>query len=54
MTLFGIDFTNYVELAAMVLFGIGLVLLLVDKNLIKKNIAFAMTDSALYLFLAAK
>ena len=25
MTLFGIDFTNYVELAAMVLFGIGLV-----------------------------
>ena len=54
MTLFGIDFTNYVELAAMILFGIGLVLLLVDKNLIKKNIAFAMTDSAIYLFLAAK
>ena len=54
MTLFGIDFTNYVELAAMILFGIGLVLLLVEKNLIKKNIAFAMTDSAIYLFLAAK
>ena len=35
-----IDLSNYVEL--------------VDKNLIKKNIAFAMTDSALYLFLAAK
>ena len=53
MTLFGIDFTNYVELAAMILFGIGLVLLLVDKNLIKKNIAFAMTDSAIYPSLAA-
>ena len=49
-----IDLSNYVELASMILFGIGLTLLLVDKNLIKKNIAFAMTDSALYLFLAAK
>jgi multicomponent Na+:H+ antiporter subunit C len=49
-----IDLSNYVELASMILFGIGLTLLLVDKNLIKKNIAFAMKDSALYLFLAAK
>ena len=45
---------NYAEVAAMALFGIGLTLLLVDRNLIKKNIAFAMTDSAMYLFLAAK
>ena len=42
------------ELAAIVLFGIGLTLLLVDRNLIKKIIGFSMTDSGMYLFLAAK
>ena len=48
------DFTNYEEIAAMILFGIGLTMLLLDRNLIKKIIAFSMTDSALFLFLAAK
>ena len=48
------NYHNYIEITAMVLFGIGLTLLVLDRNLIKKNIAFAMTDSAMYLFLAAK
>ncbi len=48
------DWHNYEEIAAMVLFGIGFALLVLDRNLIKKNIAFAMTDSGMYLYLAAK
>ena len=46
--------TNYAELAAIILFGIGFTILLIDRNLIKKNIGFAMTDSGMYLYLAAK
>ena len=42
------------EAAAIILFGIGFTLLLVDRNLIKKIIGFSMTDSGMYLFLAAK
>ena len=45
---------NLQEIAAMLLFGIGFTLLLLDRNLLKKIIAFSMTDSAIYLFLAAK
>lgn len=48
------NFTNYEEMAAMILFGIGFTTLLLQKNMIKKIIAFSMTDSAMYLFLAAK
>ncbi len=48
------SFTNFEELAAIALFGIGLTLLLVDRNLIKKIIGFSMSDSGIYLFLAAK
>ena len=47
-------FTNYEEIAAMALFGIGFTLLLLNRNLIKKIIGFSMMDSAIYLFLAAK
>lgn len=45
---------NYEEIAAMILFGIGFTVLLLDRNMIKKIIGFSMTDSAVYLFLAAK
>ena len=45
---------NFVEIAAMMLFGVGLTTLLLHKNLIKKIIGFSMMDSAVYLFLAAK
>ena len=47
-------FTNYEEMAAMVLFGIGFTTLLLNRNMIKKIIGFSMMDSAIYLFLAAK
>ena len=47
-------FTNYEEMAAMILFGIGFTTLLLDRNMIKKIIGFSMMDSAVYLFLAAK
>ena len=46
--------THVAELAAIVLFGIGFTLLLVDRNLVKKIIGFSMTDSGMYLYLAAK
>ena len=45
---------NYVELAAMVLFGIGFTTLLLHKNMIKKIIGFSIMDIAIFLFLAAK
>ena len=48
------DLTNYAEIAAMILFGIGLTLLLLNRNMIKKVIGFSMTDSAVFLYLAAK
>ena len=41
------------EAAALILFGIGFTLLLMDKNLIKKIIGFSMMDSGIYLFLAS-
>ncbi len=41
------------EFTAMVLFGIGFTLLLLDKNLIKKIIGFSMMDTGIYLFLAS-
>ena len=41
------------EVAALVLFGIGFTMLLLDKNLIKKIIGFSMMDSGIYLFLAS-
>ena len=46
--------THIPELAAIILFGIGFTLLLVDRNLVKKIIGFSMTDSGMYLYLAAK
>lgn len=46
--------TNYYEAGAMILFGIGFTVLLLDRNMIKKIIGFSMMDGAIYLFLAAK
>ena len=43
------NFTNYEEMAAMILFGIGFTTLLLHKNMIKKIIGFSMMDSAIYL-----
>lgn len=47
-------FTNYGEVASMILFGIGFCNLLLQKNLIKKIIGMNIMDSAVYLFLALK
>ena len=41
------------ELTALMLFGIGFTLLLMDRNLVKKIIGFSMMDSGIYLFLAS-
>ena len=46
--------TNYVEMSAMVLFGIGFTTLLLHRNMIKKIIGFSIMDNAIFLFLAAK
>lgn len=47
-------FSNYVEMAAMALFGIGFTTLMLHRNMIKKIIGFSMMDSAIFLYLAAK
>ncbi len=45
---------NYGEAVAMILFVIGFMNLLLQKNLIKKIIGLNIMDSAVYLFLAEK
>jgi multicomponent Na+:H+ antiporter subunit C len=42
------------EIAAMILFGIGFINLLLQKNLLRKVIAFNVMDSSVFLFLAAQ
>lgn len=44
---------NYIDVAAMILFGIGFCNLLLQKNLIKKIIGLNIMDTAVYLFLAS-
>ncbi len=46
-------FTNYDEVAAVILFGIGFTMLLLHRNLIKKIIGLNIMDTAVYLFLAS-
>ena len=45
---------NYVEMAAMIVFGIGFTTLLLHRNMIKKIIGFSIMDNSIFLFLAAK
>ena len=47
-------FSNYYELAAIVIFCIGFTVLFFSRNLIKKVIGFNFMDSGIFLFLAAK
>lgn len=47
-------FANYGEAVSVILFGIGLSNLLLQKNLIKKIIGLNIMDTAIYLFLAEK
>ena len=46
--------TNHFEATAMILFGIGFVTLLLQKNLIKKIIGLNIMSTAIFLFLTAK
>ena len=46
--------TNYEEVAAVILFVIGMANLLLQPNLMKKIIGLDVMDAAVYLFLAAK
>lgn len=45
---------NHYEMAAVILFGIGFLNMLLQHNLVKKVIGFGIMDSAIYLFLAAQ
>lgn len=47
-------FTNYYEVASVIIFGIGLTTLLLHKNMIKKIMGFNIMDTAIYLFLTSK
>lgn len=44
---------NIIQIAAVILFGIGFANLLLNKNLVKKIIGLNIMDTAVYLFLAA-
>ena len=45
---------NVEATVAIILFGIGFTILMLNRNMIKKIIGFDIMDSAIYLFLAAK
>ncbi|MBP3879730.1 MAG: cation:proton antiporter subunit C [Lachnospiraceae bacterium] len=45
--------TNYEEAAAIILFGIGLTMLLFQRNLIKKLIGMNIMDTGVFLFLTS-
>ena len=54
MVNFQLLWDNRVEAVAIILFGIGLTTLLLNRNLIKKIIGFSFMDSAIFLFLASE
>ncbi len=45
--------TNYIQVYAVILFGIGFTALFLHRNLIKKVIGLNIMDSSVYLFLAS-
>ena len=47
-------FTNYYELVAVLLFGIGFTTLFLNRNLVKKIIGVNIADTGIFLFLASK
>lgn len=46
-------FSNYFQVCAIILFGIGFTTLFLHRNLIKKVIGLNIMDSSVYLFLAS-
>lgn len=53
MTFLTLLYEHMYEIAAMILFGIGFILLLLSSNMFRKIIGFSMMDNAIYLFLAS-
>ena len=47
-------FVNYVQAAAVIIYGIGFFTLFFNPNMIKKIIGFDMMDSGIFLFLTAQ
>lgn len=47
-------FVNYYETFSVIMFAIGLMTLILDRNLIKKIVAMNIMDVALFLYLASK
>lgn len=45
---------NYVETGAIIIFGIGFAIMLIDNNLIKKIIGMNIMDTSIFLFFIAK
>lgn len=45
---------HYYEIAAVILFGVGLMGLLLHNNLVKKAIGLNIMDTAIYLYLASR
>jgi len=52
--MFSMLWENRVEAAAVILFGIGFMTLMLNRNMIKKIIGFSFMDSAIFLFLASE
>lgn len=46
--------TNYYETVAIILFGLGFSILLLDRNLFKKLIGINIMDSAIFLYFISK
>ncbi len=46
--------SNYVETGAIVLFGIGFAIMLINNNLIRKIIGMNIMDTSIFLFFIAK
>lgn len=47
-------FTNYYDIFALLMFGIGFGLLLFNKNMLKKLVGFDIMDAATFIFLTSK
>ena len=50
----GVIFTNYYEIVAILLFGIGFTTLFLNRNLVKKIIGLGIAETGVYLLLVSK
>ena len=45
---------NYIEVVALILFGIGLLIVMIQNNLIRKIIGFGIIETSLFIMLTAR